>query len=168
MRELCQDLGSPAVSRYRQRHNMEMFASTAKLCGWQKWGLEDFGHKKWSCLRQCVCSGALCGVILPHTWARTGCPQCLGIIRETECLTAEDYEDLHTSITSYIDLITSDQLRPGPGLGLVMQTAAVCEIHVSRYLTYFQLGIIIDLNTCQRWIQLWKYMKHLRRIQGRG
>ena len=80
MRELCQDLGSPAVSRYRQRHNMEMFASTAKLCGWQKWGLEDFGHKKWSCLRQCVCSGALCGVILPHepeqavhnAWASSG------------------------------------------------------------------------------------------------
>lgn len=44
----------------------------------------------------------------------------------------------------------------------------VCEIHVSRYLTYFQLGIIIDLNTCQRWIQLWKYMKHLRRLQGWG
>ena len=52
--------------------------------------------------------------------------------------------------------------------GLVMQAVTMCEIYVSRYLTYFQLGIIIDLNTCRRWIQLWKYMKHLRRIQGGG
>ena len=28
-----------------------------------------------------------------------------------------------------------------------MKAVAVCEMYVRRYLTYFQLGIIIDLNT---------------------